>query len=775
MKSMDIPITTVQEIFDRAAVGIAQIGLDGAWLRVNQWYCEMLGYSEAELQTKTLRDITHADDFAEVVAGRRKLLEGLICSHSMEKRYIRKDGTIVWGRLHRSLVRDENDQPKYFIAVVEDITEKIQAERALRDRDRQMVLTQQAARLGVWDCDLRTNRITVSGEFARLYGLEADLVSLKRDKWFSLIHPDDQARLAELIRQCIAVTHVWDAEFRVVWPDGSVHWLLGKGTVFLDESGQPARVMGINLDITDRKLAAAALRESEERFRNMADTAPVMIWVAGPDQRATFFNKCCLDFTGQTLEEKVGDGWIASLHPEDRESFLNIFSCSMDARQEFRTVFRLKRADREYRWVLCTGVPRFAPGDVFAGYIGSCVDITDVKRAQEEAVARQKLESLGVLANGIAHDFNNLLGAILASTELALAEQAEGQPVEDVLLRIRTASVRGAEVVRQLMIYGGNENPAFEPLDISALVGELLGLLRVSISKHALVEAELDTTLPAVLANAPQLRQTVMNLVVNASEAIGERDGKIEVSTSRVTVEPDSPLDGGSNLPAGDYVRLVVSDTGSGMTPEVQGRIFDPFFTTKQAGRGLGLAAVQGIIRRHGGTLRVASTAGQGSRFEILLPSTGEPAWGGKEIVTAKPAFAAGSPAGTVLVIEDEAILRTAVSMMLRKKGFSVIEAGDGTTAASLFRVHEFHVDAVLLDVTIPGMSGREILEELRRIRHNVKVILTSAFGRDKVVHLTGEQQAWGYIRKPYQFSELASLLQKACEDHTEQHGDAAD
>jgi PAS domain S-box-containing protein len=772
---MDIPIPTVQEIFDRAAVGIAQIGLDGTWLRVNQWYCQMLGYSETELQAKALRDITHSDDLAEVLAGRRRLLEGVISSHSMEKRYVRKDGTVFWGRLHRSLVRDQDNQPKFFIAVVEDITEKIQAERALRDRERQMVLTQQAASLGIWDCDLKTQTIAISGEYARLYGLKPDLTSLSCEKWFSLIHPEDQRRVRKLMRRSLAVTRVWDAEFRVVWPDQSVHWLLGKGTVFVDGSGRATRVMGINLDITDRKLAAAALRETEARFRNMADTAPVMIWMAGPDKRGTFFNKCCLDFTGNTIEEKLGDGWAENLHPEDREQFLQIYSSSIDARQEFRSVFRLKRADGEYRWVLCTGVPRLEPGGVFAGYIGSCIDITDVKRAQEEALARQKLESLGVLANGIAHDFNNLLGAILASTELALTVHAEGLPIEDLLLRIKTASIRGAEVVRLLMTYGGNENPAFEPVDISALVAELLGLLRVSISKHATIEVELDTALPAVLANAAQIRQTVMNLVVNASEAIGERDGKIRVSTSRVNVDPDSPLASTSNLAAGDYVRLVISDTGSGMTPEVQARIFDPFFTTKQAGRGLGLAAVQGIIRKHGGALRVASISGHGSHFEILLPATGDTAWEGKEIPTSRPAYASGRPLGTVLVVEDETILRTAVSKMLRKEGFSVIEAGDGNTGANLFRDNESSVDVVLLDVTIPGISGPEIVEELRRIRPDVKIVLTSAFSQDRSLLLTGGQQQWGYIRKPYQFSELTRLLQKACLEGTERHGNAAD
>src|SRR5215831_4552475 len=495
---MDIPITSIQAIFDQAAVGIAQISLDGAWLLVNKRYCQMLGYSEDELRTNTLGDITHPDDCAEVLAGRRKLLDGQITSHSMEKRYIRKDGSLFWGRLHRSLLRDDDRLPRFFIAVVEDITQKVEAERALRDSEQRLALATNAAGLGLWDCDLRTGITVISGEYAKLHGLGPDHSRLTHEEWFGLIHPDDRERLQVLLRESIDTTRIWEAEFRVVWPDGTLHWLLGKGQVYLDDFGQPIRMAGVSLEITERKQAEAALQESEERFRYLANTAPVMIWVVGPDKRGTFFNKCCLDFTGHTLEGKLGDGWIASLHPDDRGPFLDVYSSSIDARQEFRSIFRLRRADGEYRWVLCTGVPRFAPGGVFTGYIGSCIDITDIKRAQEEALARQKLESLGMLANGIAHDFNNLLGGILASAEVALEEHAQGSPVEEELLTIRTASVRGAEIVRQLMVYSGNDSTGFEPIDLSGLVGELLELLRISISKHAILEADLDSDLPAV-------------------------------------------------------------------------------------------------------------------------------------------------------------------------------------------------------------------------------------------------------------------------------------
>ncbi len=252
--------------------------------------------------------------------------------------------------------------------------------------------------------------------------------------------------------------------------------------------------------------------------------------------------------------------------------------------------------------------------------VGACIDTTDFKRAQEETVARQKLESLGVLASGIAHDFNNLLAGILSSAELALTERAEGSAAEEELKRIKTASIRGAEIVRELMIYGGEESGGFEPVDISALVNEMLDLLKISISKNTILQIEMSQDLPAIYANPAQIRQVVMNLVTNASEAIGERRGAIRVTTTKVKVGTDSPATRGVNLAEGDYLRLEVSDTGSGMTPEVQVRIFDPFFTTRRAGRGLGLAAVQGIIRSHGGTINVESTSGQGTRFEILLP-----------------------------------------------------------------------------------------------------------------------------------------------------------
>jgi two-component system, cell cycle sensor histidine kinase and response regulator CckA len=741
-----------QAIFAQAAVGIAQIGLDGAWLLVNSRFCQMLGYSEAELRRRTLQDITHPDDSDESLKGRRQLLAGEILSHTMEKRYIRQDGTIFWGRLHRSLVRDQGNLPKYFIAVVEDITEKIQAERALRDSEQRLMLAQNAAQLGVWDRDLRANEIVISGKYDKLYGLPTGHRPLTYEEWLNLIHSEDRERVRELMSDTIKRTHVWDAEFRVVWPDGSIHWLLGKGTVFLDNSGRPVRITGVNLDITERKQAAAALVESEERFRNMADTAPVMIWVSGTDKLCTFFNKGWLTFTGRTMEQEMGNGWASCVHPEDLDRCLEIYSSSFDARRNFQMEYRLRRADGEYRWMLDNGVPRGEPGGAFAGYIGSCIDITDLKRTQDEGLARQKLESLGVLAGGIAHDFNNLLGGILAEAELVESDLAAGLPAGEEITRIKAVAIRGAEIVRELMIFAGQDQASLaEPVDLSRLVEEMLELLKVSISKQVVLQVNLDQNLPAVFGNAPQIRQVLMNLVINASEAIGEQAGVIHVGTSRVTGRQGS----------GQYVRLEVSDTGSGMTEEAKAKIFDPFFTTKFVGRGLGLAVVQGIVRDHGGTINVVSTPGRGATFQVLLPCSLKrvlrPSAG-----SSTGAEQANNRVGTILIVEDEELLRIAVSKALRKRGFSVIEASDGSAGMELMQKHKDDIDVILLDVTLPGRSSREILDEVRRIRPNLKVILTSAYDRNTVEASFTGLPITSFIRKPFQLSDLAGMLQDA-------------
>jgi two-component system, cell cycle sensor histidine kinase and response regulator CckA len=390
--------------------------------------------------------------------------------------------------------------------------------------------------------------------------------------------------------------------------------------------------------------------------------------------------------------------------------------------------------------------------------IGACIETTDFRKSQAEALARQKLESLGVVARGIAHDFNNLLGSILAEAELAQSEMSLGAMPLQGVETIRAVAIRAAELVRELMIYSGDDDTNFEPLSVPVLVKEMLQLLKVSISKHAVLNAYLPEDLPPVNANPAQIRQVVMNLITNASEALHDKDGVISISVDHIRSRNASPA-GAPNLAKGEYLRLTVTDTGSGMTEDIKSRIFDPFFTTKFAGRGLGLAGVQGIVRSHGGAIHVVSAPGKGSRFELFLPCIHPRNRDKPQVGSTSSPDAAPDAGGTILIVEDEEVLRTATSKMLRKAGFTVIEAGDGTTGVALFQANREVIDVVLLDMTLPGLSGREVVDELRRVQPDTKVVLTTAYSRDLAVTAFDGHHPWHFIRKPYRLRELIDLL----------------
>jgi signal transduction histidine kinase/ActR/RegA family two-component response regulator len=462
------------------------------------------------------------------------------------------------------------------------------------------------------------------------------------------------------------------------------------------------------------------------------------------------------------------------MHPDDRDVWHKAYSSSFEFRSAFQTEYRLRGADGEYRSFLCAGAPRFQSDGSFAGFIGSSLDISDLKRAQERALAGQKLESLGLLASGIAHDFNNLLGGILTSAELALEEHAEKGPWEEELLRIKAAALGGAQIVRELMIAGGSENPAFEPVDLSRLVREMIQVLKVSISKTATLKSDLPEDLGMVSGNPAQLRQIVMNLVINASQAIGGRKGEIRITTKMLPKEASMMIAREANLRAGEYVMLEVADTGDGVPEEVKGQIFVPFFSTKPTGRGLGLAVVQRIVRAHTGAIKVVSAPGSGASFQVILPCVSKAEMAKEDRSSATDGFADRSFAGTVLVVEDEEALRTSVSKILQRRGFSVIEAEDGNSGVELYEKNAARIDVVLLDMTLPGKSGADVLRELQRIAAGVKVIVTSAYGQQQVNSLLGGLQTWGYVQKPYRAAEVAEMLQK-CRAKTMGFGHTAD
>jgi two-component system cell cycle sensor histidine kinase/response regulator CckA len=374
-------------------------------------------------------------------------------------------------------------------------------------------------------------------------------------------------------------------------------------------------------ELAERTRAEQALRESEARFRSMADTASALIWTSGPDTRIDFCNAHALSFTGRTLEELAGEGWKAVVHPEDMELRYRRYVPMIEAHEPYQAEYRLRRADGEYRWMLHTATPRLLPDGTFAGYVGIAIDVTDLRRNMEQLLASQKYESVGILVAGLAHRFNNLMGTIIAEADLAASELSPESAEHASVMRINAAALRASEIVSLLMAYAGGGAAAPAPLDISQTIEEVLRLFKATAFKTVDLTFSLANRLPPVEADVTQIRQIVINLLTNAQEAIADGEGSIRLTASSVSIATAEAATQSGVLTPGEYVRLEVTDTGRGIPEEALLRIFDPFYTTNGFGRGLGLSAVQGIVRSLRGTIRVQSAPGRGSTFEVLLPA----------------------------------------------------------------------------------------------------------------------------------------------------------
>jgi signal transduction histidine kinase/ligand-binding sensor domain-containing protein/CheY-like chemotaxis protein len=506
---------------------------------------------------------------------------------------------------------------------------------------------------------------------------------------------------------------------------------------------------------------ARQLRRSENRLKNAERLAHVGHWDWDvKTNQLSWSEELYRLFALPPDHTPTYDSFVQSVVPQDRERMEQRINECLTKNTGDTFDFQITRPNGDVRIIRCTCAVSLDEKGLSKRLFGACQDITDSLRAQQEDFARQKLESLGTLASGIAHDFNNLLGGVLAQADLGLADAVPGSFPTEELTAIRRVAIRGSEIVRQLMIYAGKEADVLGMVDVSKIVLEMLELLKVSVSKHATLISDLESELPAVRANASQIRRIVMNLVTNASEALGDRDGTILVTTSRVISGRDSTV---TNDPTEvHYLQLAVSDTGRGLSPEIQARVFDPFFSTNGAGHGLGLAVVQGIVRSLRGSIHITSEPGHGSTFQVLLPFSEAAA-----DVMPEPVFDVGESISAsleiiVLVVEDEEALRQPVATMLRKTGFTVLEAADGAVAIEILRENGAKVDLILLDMTLPGASSHEVLAEAARVRPNVRVILTSAYSLEMLTPPVSASQIHGFIRKPYQLGDLVHALRKA-------------
>ena len=642
------------------------------------------------------------------------------------------------------------------LAIVRDITDRKLAERSLRASEQQYRMLLERASDAIIITDQAGRLVTVNRQACLLLGWDeselltmeiADLVPEAKERvssYFGMLREGEPIRIERKLRH----------------RDG--HWVDVEVSITVMPNG---KVQGIVRDVTERKRAEAALRRSEESFRRLIERSPDLI-VVHRGGRIIWVNEACARMFDVTAEQMRGRPVLEFVHPDDRELVVARIRRQRESGEAVPSVEeRFIRSDGSI-WI---GDVVAIPLD-FHGEPSNIViahDVTERKRAEEERLeleARiqhtQKLESLGVLAGGIAHDFNNLLMGVLGNASLALLDLPPESPVRGSVKRIETAAHRAADLTKQLLAYSGKGRFVVQHMDLSKVVDEMVHLLKTVISKKATLRFDFAPSLPSIEADATQMRQVVMNLITNASDALGEAPGLIAIRTGVEDVDADylsgTYLD--EDLEPGQYVFLEVSDTGCGMDAEVIRKIFDPFYTTKFTGRGLGLAAVLGIVRGHHGAIDVTSEPGQGSCITVLFPRA---APDHLPDVRQRDEVETWRGSGAVLVVDDEETVRSVASLVLERHGFEVMTANDGEEAVAVYKEHGDRIQLVLLDMTMPRMGGEETYKALVELNPNVRILLSSGYNEQEAVGRFAESGLAGFIQKPYTPTELITVVRR--------------
>ena len=507
-----------------------------------------------------------------------------------------------------------------------------------------------------------------------------------------------------------------------------------------------------------------AVDEDDARFRLFFErSSDAILLLDTSTNQFVQYNAATLEMLRCTREE------LAALHPsalsppqqpDGRDSF---------SKADEMIALAVARGNHRFEWTHCSPHRADFPVEVVLTPVTKGKtpvlmvvwrDITERKRTEEAQLKTQKLESLALLASGIAHDFNNLLTAMMGNLALARHEVPPDSAATEYLRHLESAVQRAAHLTRQMLAYSGKGTFNVEPMDLGREVRDMAGLLASSVPKGVRLLYELEEGVPPVKADGTQIEQVIMNLVINAAESIGEAGGTITLRTSLVTLD-EAHLNGDfeeQGLRAGTFVRLEVQDTGEGMSPEVQARIFDPFFSTKKSGRGLGLSALLGIVKAHQGGVRVQSSAGRGTTFTIYLPTTTEPM---KRAPLSLGELMLGK-GDTVLLVEDEPMVRRSSRGLLEKLGFTVLEAADGVEAVEVFQAQRHSVRWVLMDLTMPRMDGHTAFLELQRIEPAVKVILCSGWAGAEVAGRFRDHPPAGFLSKPFMVAEIIEALRAA-------------
>lgn len=756
---LKISETKFRKIFENSPIGIIQSTLTGEILNANDAFCRIFGYESLEDLQTNLKNSKNLYRDQKVRESAIEQLSKTDNFNTFNIAGIKKDKTIVYENVYMLKMIDEFTGEKYLTTFVEDTT-KLKTSQFERD----LLFNHSGDLLSISDFSGELKQINA----AWTSDLGWDIYELINMNIYDLIHPDDRVKTEEFNRKLKNSDRLLNLTNRYRTKKNDYRIIRWSCIAFKDIN----LVFASGRDETERYEAELELKQMWDRLDTALKVGVIGLWDLDVKNDTLHINSNMTELLGlkSNYITNASKAWKNYIHADDFPSSIGAMYKLLTKKSETYTdEYRAKMPDGSYRWFFSRGkIVEYDSSGKAARVAGSVTDITEQKEAESKKFElelkmqqAQKLESLGVLAGGIAHDFNNLLTGILGNADILLYELPHDSETQQRLLEIKRATKLASELTNQMLAYSGKGSFIIEHINLNDLIIDMNSLLEASISKKVKLSYSLLPELPGIKGDATQIRQILMNLLLNGSDAI-ENNGTIEVTTSEVelTSADLETLTISFNLAPGNFILLEVKDSGCGIESEKIKQIFDPFFTTKFTGRGLGLAAVSGIIRSHNAGLLVESVIGQGTCFKIFFPVSPDTYDPDKQVKQKHPSFINKNL--TVLIADDEKYIRDLTTKMLSISGYKVHLASNGREAIEVFRDKKDEISCILMDLTMPELDGREALTEIRKINPDIPIIITSGYCEFDIVSKFTDQKISGFLQKPYNLEDIISAIEDA-------------
>ncbi len=748
-----------RNIFENSPIGIIQSTMAGDILDANAALCNIFGYDSVDDLRKNLKNARYLYYDQEVRKNIIGQLSNIDVVNALNVRGLKRDGSTVYENVYMLKLTDDFSGEKHLITFVEDITQLKTSQF-----QRELLFNHSGDLLSISNFKGEIKQINAA--WTSLLGWHTS--ELQNMNIYDLIHPDDIKITEDIRKKLYNTDRVLSFTNRYKTTNGEYRIIQWSSIAFKDID----LVFSSGRDETERYEAEQELKDVWDRLDLALKVGVIGLWDIDVKKDTLWMNNHMIELLGikSNIIDNISRVWKSIVHEDDyKASIASMVRLLKKDSEIYTDEYRAKMPDGRYRWFFSRGkIVEYDTEGRPARIAGSVMDITEQKDTEAKKFElelkmqqAQKLESLGVLAGGIAHDFNNLLTGILGNSDILLYELPQNVEIQQRIIEIKRATKLASELTNQMLAYSGKGSFIIEQIDLNDLIIEMNSLLEASISKKVELSYSLLPEIPGIKGDATQIRQIVMNLILNGSEAI-ENKGKISVTTSKTSLTSSDIelLTINYNMVPGDYILLDVTDTGCGIENDKLKQIFDPFFTTKFTGRGLGLAAVSGIIRSHNAGLMVESIVSKGTSFKIYFPVSDETFDPSKQVEKRHPSFANKNL--TVLIADDEKYIRDLTTKMLNISGYKVQLARNGLEAIDVFRKNRDEISCILMDLTMPELDGREALTEIRKIDPAIPIIITSGYCEHDIISRFTNEKISGFLQKPYNLEDIITAIENA-------------